>query len=37
MDVDTAVKSMTDMTKETTSNEKCEPVVDAQNFNDNEI
>ena len=37
MNVDTAVESMRDMNKENTSNEKCEPVVDAQNFNDNEI
>ena len=37
VNVDIAVESMKDITKENTSNENCEPVVDAQNFNDNEI
>ena len=37
VNVDTAVESMRNMTEENTNNENCEPVVDAQNFNDNEI
>ena len=37
MNVDTAVESMKDTTMENTSNENCELVVDAQNFNDNEV